>query len=157
GHALCDGKFDLRRFMEAARGDLDRTSARLALVEGDAAEAAIEATAGTEALGGSRAAPAFAAALVASAGPALAGAPAYLRETALFPTMAGLAFVMQLRQTQPWSAVDGVWHRPPSSTEQVLHPAKYASHDEPIAIDARPIATLLTGRRIAHADTLGEL
>ena len=52
----------------------------------------------------------------------------------LFPYRDGFSFVAALRRNQPWSAVDGAFKRPPRSTEQILHPDKYATDEVPVVV-----------------------
>ncbi len=84
--------------------------------------------------------------------PALASAPRILRESLLFPYLAGAGFVLEL-----WTATPG---RPaplgdhlPVSTEQVLHPdrAQPARRDDPVSVD------LDSSESIRYEEQLGEL
>lgn len=92
----------------------------------------------------------------ALADPALAGAPLVVRETVAFSSRAGLGLVAALRRRQGWRAVDAALARPPRSTAQVLHPARYADRAAPRAIAlARPAA--LRDHVVAHDAAWGEL
>ncbi|MDX9703617.1 MAG: hypothetical protein RBU23_11320 [Candidatus Auribacterota bacterium] len=60
-------------------------------------------------------------------------APAFLKETMLFPYMKGLVFVMALYETQDQDTIHNVFLDPPVSTEQIIHPEKYfADRDDPV-------------------------
>lgn len=82
--------------------------------------------------------------------------PPIIRETFSFPYAYGLDFV-SLLQEKGWQAVDAAYADPPQSTEQILHPEKYLSSDEPEIIALPPLTdTLGTGWRLVEAETLGE-
>ena len=84
--------------------------------------------------------------------------PAFLRESLLFPYTAGLSFVQSLQASGGWDAVNGAFREPPASTEQVLHPEKYASHEAPVDVTLPADLPTKLGRagRRALEDTLGE-
>jgi hypothetical protein len=53
--------------------------------------------------------------------------------------------------------VDAAYADPPQSTEQILHPEKYLSRDEPQILALPPLSdTLGTGWHLVEAETLGE-
>jgi hypothetical protein len=135
----------------------DRSIARLALVEGDATS--VQSTWMTSNLDSRELGEVLAAGLDPAALAAFQNAPAFLRETALFPYQDGLAFVGRLRASGDFSAVDAAFADPPDSTEQVLHPAKYLEREDPIEI---VVPNDLAGKvgagwTAAAQDTLGEL
>ncbi|NLG28279.1 MAG: hypothetical protein GX557_10235, partial [Chloroflexi bacterium] len=60
--------------------------------------------------------------------------------------------------TGGWAGVDALYAKPPTSTEQVLHPERYREGDEPQMIAAPPVTTTLgAGWQVLDADALGEL
>ena len=59
-----------------------------------------------------------------------ARAPLWLREGLVFPYLGGADFVVWFRRKYFASVLDSM----PRSTEQILHPERYAEHDEPTAI-----------------------
>ncbi len=156
-HALQDQHFDLASLGTDDPGQSDRDLARLALPEGDATlvmqlwMSAHLSTAEILAIG------------IAGLDPSqlaiLASTPPLLQQTLLFPYSAGLAWVMSLQASGGWAAVDAAYRRPPDSTEQVLHPEKYASHEAPIAValPAGLAAAMGRGWTVALGDTLGEM
>jgi hypothetical protein len=83
-------------------------------------------------------------------------APAFVRETLMFPYLAGLLFVESFRRTSPWAKVDDIFKSPPESTEQVMHPEKYAAHEHPTKITPAPVAAL-GARKEVRRDIFGEL
>jgi hypothetical protein len=90
--------------------------------------------------------------------PVFKRAPAIVRETLLFPYIAGADFVHQL-----WSADEGGKHNAPigdllpQSTEQIMHPRTrfIAQRDTPV--DLRFGAAPPAGWTVRHDETMGEL
>lgn len=79
-----------------------------------------------------------------------AGAPLWLRETLVFPYLAGADFVRWYESNHPAQHPFG--HAMPRSTEQILHPDRYAAGDQPVDL------TLAAGAdSVRYEDGLGEL
>jgi len=79
-----------------------------------------------------------------------AGAPMWLRESLVFPYLAGADFVKWFDGAHPGAEPYGA--AMPLSTEQVLHPARYAASD-------RPVELAFTGPppgAVRYQDDLGE-
>jgi hypothetical protein len=156
-HQLQDQRVGLKSLGLDTPDQGDRQIARLALVEGDATSvqgAWMQANLNAQQIG-----ELLAASLDPAAVAALQNAPPFVRETSLFPYQAGLSFVSSLIANGGYAAVDAAYKQPPDSTEQVMHPEKYAAHEAPVAV-AIPadIATELgKGWTSAGQDTLGEL
>jgi hypothetical protein len=155
-HGLQDQNLGLDDFLDGEVLNDDELLARLALVEGDATLAMSEylfshlSELSAEELQ----------ALVEGEGQeneeAVVAAPPIIRETFSFPYIFGLDFVSRL-QEEGWQAVDAAYAAPPQSTEQILHPEKYLSRDEPEIIALPPLTdTLGTAWRLVEAETLGE-
>jgi hypothetical protein len=131
-HALGDQHFGLDSLTEDAFTEGDRALARTALIEGDGTLLmslwAQEHLSFTELLE-----------LVGMAiGPnqeGLEDAPPFVRESLLFPYEAGLNFAMGLQLDGGWDAVNRAFASPPDSTEQILHPEKYAAREAPLEVD----------------------
>ncbi len=164
-HALQDQHFDLEHLLAADRKlqDDDRLLAHLALFEGDATGVMLDY-------------------LLAPAGrnfsqlPNLVfvmraqfttmetqfeifrQAPAYLKETLVFPYSYGAAFLQKVRADHPWAAVDKIYADLPSSTEQIIHPEKYLDkRDNPIPVDEKdPSSRLGADWRASYTNVLGE-
>src|SRR5581483_2041933 len=81
-------------------------------------------------------------------------APAFLKETLIFPYLSGMSFVWS-RFSQGWAKIDELFKTPPESTEQILHPDKYGK-EHPLAIAAGPMPSL-GARKELRRDVLGEL
>jgi hypothetical protein len=83
---------------------------------------------------------------------ALGNAPPILRDQLVLPYTLGRAFAVALHARGGWPAVRAAWDAPPRSSEQVLHPEKYAAGEAPREVDpgpapagARPIADGVLG------------
>lgn len=85
-----------------------------------------------------------------SAMPRFASAPLIVREGLIFPYVQGARFVGWWRRTHgdsmPWG--DAL----PRSSEQVMHPARYAANDEPV-----PLRFADSAGTVVFEDALGEL
>ncbi len=156
-HALQDQNFGLAKLGLDDTSNSDRALARLSLPEGDAtllmtqwAETHLTTVQllqlATEANDPSQTA-------------ILAAMPDDLKETLLFPYEQGLAWVNGMQVSGGWAAVDAAYADPPDSTEQILHPDKWASHEKPIAvaIPANLASKLGPGWTMPLTDTFGEL
>jgi hypothetical protein len=63
--------------------------------------------------------------------------PPFIEDLLLFPYLEGERFIDAFRLGGSWKAVDKVMAlRRPRSAEQVMHPAKYAAGEEPVALAA---------------------
>jgi hypothetical protein len=89
---------------------------------------------------------------------ALQRAPAYLRETSLFPYLTGNPFVESLIAGGGYQAVNAAFTKPPVSTEQILHPEKYAAGEAPNVVKIPTLFEpgLPAGWKALGQDTLGE-
>jgi hypothetical protein len=154
-HALQDQNFDLKGLDLDQIGQGDRALARLSLVEGDAtllmsywASAFLTPQETFQMLGES---------LNPESTKVLNDMPAVLRESLLFPYTSGLSFVQGL-QTAGWQAVNAAFATPPASTEQVIHPDKYAAAEAPVVVDLPDdlAKRLGAGWKVGLEDTLGE-
>jgi hypothetical protein len=156
-HELQDQHFDLKSLGLQTSDQGDRSLARLAMVEGDAVS--VQYSWMQQHFGPDDLAQLLKDAQDPAALAALNNAPPYLRDTALFPYSAGLAFVQGLLQTGGYAAVNAAFAKPPDSTEQIIHPDKYKSGEKPIGV---VVPTDLASRMGAGwtatgQDTLGEL
>ena len=154
-HALQDQSFDLEGVAANSIGQGDRALARLAVVEGDATllmslwmTRDLQPSEMGDLLKGDPAAQAQ-----------LEQIPAILRETLLFPYTSGFGFVMNRWTAGGWPAVDAAYANLPVSTEQILHPEKYASGEQPasVSLDGPALARALgPAWKAAPTDTFGE-
>jgi hypothetical protein len=154
-HGLQDQNFDLTALLDDDSLNDDQYLARLSLVEGDASLAMVEYLWAHLSELDAGELQTFLAEEEGSE-EALAAAPPIIRETLSFPYLSGLDFVTVLQQ-EGWDAVDAAYLDPPQSSEQILHPDKYLSGDEPELITLAPLtSTLGTAWRLVEAETLGE-
>ena len=87
----------------------------------------------------------------------LGGAPPVLVHAGIFPYVDGAVFVRAVRDGGGWLAVDAAYLDPPTSTEQILHPERYLTRDEPTLVDLPDPTRLGSAWTQVHIDTLGEL
>jgi hypothetical protein len=87
---------------------------------------------------------------------ASAVAPRLFVRSAEFPWRRGAVFALTRFAA---GKLDQTYARPPSSTEQVLHPEKYGADEKPIAIDPAPAEAFLAakGYKAGYRTVLGEL
>jgi hypothetical protein len=85
--------------------------------------------------------------------------PRVLVRTGDFSWRRGAIFALTLHAKGGFAALDRAYGRPPVSTEQVLHPDKYAAGEAPAKIDLAPAVEALkaAGWTEAFRTTLGEL
>jgi len=156
-HGLQDQHYDLKRLMKWEPGRGDALSAVQSLAEGDAMSGMLEvslAPTGRTALdlpdgmlNGSLS--------MLEAMPEIAAVPRLLKRSIVAPYADGLAFVHALRRAGGWAAVDAAWRSPPSTTEQIIHPDKYRSHE--VADTVAPPGPPASGPADAiYRDVLGE-
>ncbi|MFB6374168.1 MAG: hypothetical protein ABEN55_13890, partial [Bradymonadaceae bacterium] len=86
---------------------------------------------------------------------ALSEAPSIIRRVLIFPYLAGMRFVIALRSGRSWEEFNRVYDRPPVSTEQILHPQRYANRDEPVMLAYEAEGVLTNYDRISDT-VLGE-
>jgi hypothetical protein len=156
-HAIQDQHFDLGSVVPDALDQGDRALGARSLVEGDASLVmALWAAANLT--------PAETLQLLEDAqdpeqAALMASMPPILRDTLTFQYEQGLAFALGLRTEGGWDAVDAAFDRPPASTEQVIHPEKYAADEPPVevALPADLATRLGPGWALDLEDTMGEL
>jgi hypothetical protein len=81
--------------------------------------------------------------------------PRAVADALVDPYIEGLRFVRERYAAGGWGAVDDAWRDPPSTTEQLLHPAKYAAREAPIAMSRASVGP--KGFEILTAGVVGEL
>jgi hypothetical protein len=170
-HALADQYFDLFSLHSSFEHDDDAALALAALIEGEATLSMLVDLAGPggrellQDSGGVANALADGASSLEGfgTGEAFDRAPPIVRETLIFPYVRGLTLCLELTRGErgSWSAVNASFADPPTSTEQVLHPEKYAPRrrrDVPTALSFPPQGPLdKPGWELVKENTLGEL
>jgi hypothetical protein len=77
--------------------------------------------------------------------PQLAKAPMYLRDSLLFPYLAGTSFTQRILQAKSgWADFHKVFANPPVSTQQILHPDKYLAGIVPRRVSLPDFTKLLS-------------
>lgn len=162
-HALQDQRLGLGESYEKER-TADADNAFRAVVEGDATLAMLAhalrqqgiplsaATAGIQQMGD------YLDLNALVRGEKLDDAPAILRVTLVAPYLRGLQFVAAVQGRGGWPAVNNAHRRPPTTSEQVLHPDKYFAREpgEEIEMPDNQEVRAAGFERIEE-DTLGEL
>jgi hypothetical protein len=158
-HALQDQHFDLLKLLTAKPFSFDRTEAAFAVVEGDAVNVQRRAERGAA---WARVTPEDAARIEDARFADYRtefGAlfPPLLTETFIFRYRDGARLVETARRSGGERAVDGLFARPPASSEQVLHPEKYFANEQPRGIDFDEGRFQPAGWNLATSTPLGEL
>lgn len=149
-HALDDQHFDLQRFTDVP-GNSDAAAARKAFAEGEAMLVGMHVV-----LNRPMKRAAFAPGDDAEA--AWDKAPAVIKRQILFEYVDGLNFAGAVYGKGGTKALDAVYGRPPRSSEEILHPAKYlAGGDAPRAVTLGADAPAFAGLTRMDEDTLGEI
>ena len=159
-HGLQQRHFDIHSVRESLEGNSDQALAYRGVVEGDAtlAERIYVFQQMDEA---QRAQIAEESAALDST--PLDSAPHVIQREFIFPYREGFEFVATILAAASWPAV-GSWRSVnqlhediPLSTEQILHPEKYAAKEEPIEVILPDVASVLGGDwMVLREDTLGE-
>lgn len=130
-HALEDQSFDVDLWIKAARPNDDAETARDAVSEGSALAAMVDYVL-REDHASVRDLPDVTELIRAGAldqmnqDPLLSKAPLFIRDSLLFPYLAGTAFSQQfLKAHAGWQDLKLVFENPPVSTQQILHPELY--------------------------------
>ncbi len=84
-------------------------------------------------------------------------APQYIQDSLLFPYQQGMVFANSLYAGKTYSAIDDALADPPVSSEQIMHPEKYRSHETPIQVDCPDITSSLgEGWQLSDTNVMGE-
>jgi hypothetical protein len=164
-HALQDQNLQLFAHIHTER-DTDASNAFHALVEGDATLAMIGYALEREQIplhrltGNPSQVRSFSDVVRRSplAGSELEQAPAIVRVPLLSSYVDGLSFCAALHGSGGFGAVDRAHTAPPVSTEQILHPERFAPEDTPTIVKLPDLPELTAaGYELVREDTLGEL
>jgi hypothetical protein len=156
-HALQDARYGLDRLQGSGHDQGDLALARLSVIEGDATLAMSQWA--VQDLTPDELAQLLAEAQDPVAQQALAESPPIVRETQTFPYSTGLEFIQRAWLQGGWTAVDRLWEKPPSTTEQIIHADKYTTAEKAVdvTLPAGLAEALGPGWRLALQDTHGEL
>jgi hypothetical protein len=155
-HALQDQNFDLEKIQGELQGESDQLLARQSLIEGDAY---VTMTIWLQ----SHLTPAEIGAVIqSSSDPELLAAldriPPIVQSQIMFSATEGTTFVLGLQLEEGWGAVDAAYSEPPASTEQILHPEKYRSGEEPVDVTLPEdlASSMGSGWSVLTENTFGE-
>jgi hypothetical protein len=153
-HALQDQHFGLKKFPLELKDNDDKVAATQALIEGDAT-LVMSMFMLQDIAGGS---PVDALSMfVTQPMDQLLKAPQFLRESLVFPYLAGQEFAVRLHTNGGFSEVDRAFAAPPDSTAQIFDPEKYTGpvRVEPVAVRWRDAE--VDGEKPLLENTAGEL
>jgi hypothetical protein len=168
-HALADQNYNLARFIRQGRKSDDGSTARLAVMEGQATWMMSEylaRQAGTSLKDSATLAATMAQMAAGDEGenknkddgefPVFDKEPMYLKLTLVFPYTKGMAFQQAVLVRDPQTGFGEVFLHPPLSTQQILHPEKYFDRVKPTD-PALPVVRLPRGYKGLVGGELGEL
>jgi hypothetical protein len=162
-HALQDQHFDIEPWSEAARPNDDAELARHSVLEGAAIVGMLEYMLHAQNVS-VRDLPDIEQFIRAQMigevdkNSQLAKSPAYIRDSLLFPYLAGTAFCQRLLKAGgSWEKFYEIFAKPPVSTHQILHPELYLSGENlpPVSLSAAVKAVPDEWKRLDE-NTLGE-
>jgi hypothetical protein len=126
-HALQDQHFQIEDWAKAARPNDDAELARESVLEGSAMAAMVDYL--LQGTGRSlQDLPDIEPSMLIGdmeSTPMLKKAPPFLKDVLIFPYLDGLNFSAAVMRPDGWSALSGIFAKPPVSTQQILHPALY--------------------------------
>lgn len=155
-HALQDQSFAIGKLLAYRAGRSDEAAAQQLLIEGDATSAMFDISVGSAfAIDEDQLEMAFQVSTALS--DVGSTTPSILRGSLVAPYTVGFRFVQELRLQGDFGAVDAAFRALPVSTEQVLHPEKYAAREPVVQVPTPTIAPLGEGFEEALVDQNGEL
>lgn len=132
-HAITDQNFDLEKSLKLENiENEDRQTAGLAVAEGDATMVMMKYLAKTMNLGVDN----FSEISEVMGDVNFYGEflgetiPRYLRETLIFAYTDGFKFVNSVSKGSDTKKIDGLYRKPPESTEEIIHPEKYLNQND---------------------------
>jgi hypothetical protein len=165
-HALADQHHPLGKFLKKGSPDDDASTARQAVMEGQATWltwAYVSKTNGGKAEVPQMMIDQLTKAAGATNGdyPVFTNSPLYLRESLVFPYNEGLRFQDAVYRKEGRAAFDAVFDRAPASTQQILHPARYFADLKPDDVQPPAQQAIFAKRskqfRVLVDGSLGEL
>jgi len=163
-HAIQDQEWGGGQLIDSKAHSHDAVLAHAAIMEGDATQVMIAYAQSASAAQPQVEVDAYVLTLTAASLPAsmesaefpvMGSAPDYLKQSLVFPYQSGLVFLAALRNLG-WKSADfrKLYSDPPESTEQILHPEKYATlRDRPTRVEV----DLPKGVQRPWTNTAGEL
>jgi hypothetical protein len=157
-HALQDQHWDLGAKVKFEEDRGDAVAAYHTLAEGDATSAMLDhmlAPRGMKAIDMSDDLIALEVQGSVEIAPGTSDVPMIVKRSVVAPYVDGLKLIHWARRRGGWSAVDAVWARPPTTTEQVLHPEKYLANETGDSL-ALPPPFPGGPKAVLYRDVLGE-
>jgi hypothetical protein len=157
-HALQDQNFDLESSLDKVKDDDDRALALKSVAEGDAtlagfayAAGGINDTTANLLVANLKDLPK----LLAAQAP---NTPVGVSAPLLFQYSEGVSFVAEAYRRGGWTAVDALYRKPPTSSQQILHPSLYFDNPAPAPrITLAGYESIMAGWKRVEDDTFGEL
>jgi hypothetical protein len=158
-HALQDQYFHIDDWAHAARPNDDAELARESVLEGSAMVGMLEYELRDKGLK-LKDLPDFDPSIfVGDLGdtPMLKKAPPFIKDSLLFPYFGGLTFSLSVVRTEGWKGFDGVFAKPPTGTQQIMHPPLYRAGKNPAALKLDlPDGVPAAGWNKLEENTMGE-
>ena len=159
-HALQDQHFYIEPWVRAARPNDDAEIAREAVLEGSAMAGMLEYELRDKGLK-LKDLPEFDPSVFVgdlAETPILKKAPAFIKDSLMFPYFSGLTFSIDVLKSGGWPGFTSVFARPPANTQQILHPDVYFANrvPAPLKVDL-PAAAPGEDWVLLEENSLGEL
>jgi hypothetical protein len=144
-HALQDQHYKIESWVRAARPNDDAELARESVLEGSAMAAMIDYLLLDKGLSIKDIPDIDPGMMVGDLGetPSMKKAPQFLRDSLIFPYMAGLTFSSSIIKPGGWAAMPGVFAKPPVSSQQIMHPELYKAGKAPAVVSLPAVDSLL--------------
>jgi hypothetical protein len=128
-HALQDQHFQIENWAKAARPNDDAELARESVLEGSAMAAMVDYLLQGTGRSLQDLTDINPSTLIGDmeSTPMLKKAPPFLKDALIFPYLDGLNFSAAVLRPDGWSALAGIFTKPPVSTQQIMHPTLYKS------------------------------
>jgi hypothetical protein len=144
-HALQDQHYKIEAWVKAARPNDDAELARESVLEGSAMAAMIDYLLLDKGLSIKDVPDIDPNMMVGDLGdtPLMKKAPMFLRDSLIFPYLAGLTFSSNILKPNGWSSMPRVFAKPPVSSQQIMHPALYKTGKIPAVVTLPDVGNLL--------------
>jgi hypothetical protein len=148
-HALQDQHFNLQRFEEPPEGRSDQDLAIHALIEGEATAVMLNDILDPQKLDITQLPLPLVQVLEHmqsvddERSQILHSAPSAIRQTLLFPYIYGTGFIQYILKKASWDRISEAYKQPPDSTEQIMHPERFLTRDQPVEIRLERLEPIL--------------
>jgi hypothetical protein len=144
-HALQDQHYRIDAWVKAARPNDDAELARESVLEGSAMAAMIDYLLLDKGLSIKDVPDIDPSLMIGDMddSPSMQKAPPFLRDSLVFPYLAGLSFSAAILKPNGWPSIARLFAKPPVSTQQIMHPTLYKIGKLPVDVTIPPVETLL--------------